>query len=215
MQIIKNTEIILPCHYLPNMLYMKKLLLADKAIIEIHQNFTKQTYSNRCNILSANGIQTLSIPTVKIHHTKQTIAQVRISYEENWQKQHWLALQSAYGKSAFWLYYKDYFESFYLKHKYEFLHELNNGLLLLLLKLLKTETSTQYSNSFEENYINTNDLRQYFHAKKQNLQEQEEASKLKKYLQVFAEKFHFEANLSVIDLLMNLGPQSKNYLLNG
>lgn len=196
------------------MVYIKHLLTAEEVFIEKHQNYVKQTYSNRCKILSANGIQVLSIPTIKLHNEKQPIGLVKINYEEDWQKQHWLAFQSAYGKSAFWFYYKDYFEAFYLKNKYEYLFELNMDLLKLVIKLLKVEIPIISTDAFRPEYHNALDLRNYFDAKNRNKAELEEAEKLKKYLQVFTEKFPFQANLSIIDLLMNQGPLSKNYLLN-
>ncbi|MES2727970.1 MAG: WbqC family protein [Bacteroidota bacterium] len=212
-QIISST-IILPSAYLPNLVYCTHLLNAEHIIIEQHQNYIKQTYSNRCHILGANGLQVLSIPVVKIHHTKQAINQVQINYEEDWQKQHWLAFQSAYGKSAFWFYYKDYFEAFYLQQKHSYLFEFNNVLLKLILQLLKVNKTITYTQSFELEYTEVNDLRHYFDAKKRSRQENEEALQLKKYLQVFTEKYPFQNNLSIIDLLMNQGSQSKNYLGN-
>jgi hypothetical protein len=209
-----NSSIILPCNYLPNLTYIKQVLLADEIVVEICQNYLKQTYTNRCKILGANGIQVLSIPVVKIHNTKQAVKDIKINYEEDWQKQHWLAFQSAFGKSAFWFHYKDYFEPFYLQKKYEYLFELNRDLLLLILKLLKVEKPILYTQNFEVVKENGIDLRNFFDAKNRNLEEQNEGNNLKKYLQVFAEKYPFQPNLSIIDLLMNQGPQVKTYLLN-
>ncbi len=209
-----TAQAILPSTYLPNLVYIKHLLTAEEVLIEKHQNYVKQTYSNRCKILSANGIQVLSIPTIKLHNEKQPIGLVKINYEEDWQKQHWLAFQSAYGKSAFWFYYKDYFETFYLKKKYEYLFEFNMDLLKLVIKLLKVEKQVSSTDAFRPEYNNALDLRNYFDAKNRNKAELNEAEKLKKYLQVFTEKYPFQANLSILDLLMNQGPLSKNYLLN-
>jgi len=196
------------------LVYVKYLLSATEIVIEKHQNYIKQTYSNRCNILGANGIQTLSIPIIKLHNQKQLIGLVRINYEENWQKQHWLAFQSAFGKSAFWFHYKDYFEEFYLKNKYEYLFDFNNDLLKLVIKLLKVEKQINFTDSFRPVYNNTLDLRAFFDAKNRCLAEDTDAKKLKKYLQVFTEKFPFQSNLSILDLLMNQGTQSTNILLN-
>jgi hypothetical protein len=209
-----RTQALFSSVYLPNLVYFKHLLLADEILIEKHQNYIKQTYSNRCHILSANGLQVLSIPTIKIHNQKQAIGEVKINYEEDWQKQHWLAFQSAYGKSAFWFYYKDFFETFYFENKYEYLFELNTELLILILKFLKVETLISFTQKYELAYKNVVDYRNYFDAKKRNIQEVLEGDKMKKYLQVFTEKYPFQNNLSIIDLLMNQGPQSKNYLLN-
>jgi hypothetical protein len=80
------------------------------------------------------------------------------------------------------------------------------------LKLLKVEKPILYTQNFEVVKENGIDLRNFFDAKNRNLEEQNEGNNLKKYLQVFAEKYPFQPNLSIIDLLMNQGPQSKNYL---
>ncbi len=203
-----------PSTYLPNLVYAKHLLLADEILLEKHQNYLKQTYANRCHILGANGVQVLSIPTVKIHFSKQAFGEVKINYDESWQKQHWLAFQSAYGNSSFWFYYKDFFEPFYFQQKHEYLFDFNTELLKIILKLLKQEKPISYTEKYELEYTNITDLRNYFDAKKRNQQEVIAGENMKKYLQVFTEKYPFQANLSVLDLLMNQGPQSKNYLLN-
>ena len=209
-----KSKTIFPSTYLPNLVYVKHLLLADEILLEKHQNYLKQTYANRCHIIGANGLQVLSIPTVKVHFSKQAIGEVKINYDENWQKQHWLAFQSAYGNSSFWFYYKDFFEPFYLHKKHKCLFDFNTELLKLILKLLKIEKPISYTEKYELVYENVSDLRNCFDSKKRNESEVKEGENMKKYLQVFAEKFPFQANLSVLDLLMNQGPQSKNYLLN-
>jgi len=203
-----------PSTYLPNLVYFKHLLLADVLLLEKHHNYLKQTYSNRCHILGANGLQVLSIPTVKIHYTKQTIGNIKINYNESWQKQHWLAFQSAYGNSSFWFYYKDFFEPFYLQNKYEYLFDFNTELLKLIFKLLKIEKPITFTEKYEFENENVTDFRNYFDAKKRNQNENLEAENMQKYLQVFTEKYPFQANLSILDLLMNQGTQSKNYLFN-
>jgi len=209
-----RTQGLFPSTYLPNLVYAKHLLLADEILLEKHQNYLKQTYANRCYILGANGIQVLSIPTVKIHFSKQAFGDVKINYDENWQKQHWLAFQSAYGNSSFWFYYKDFFEPFYFQKKHECLFDFNTELLKLILKLLKVEKPISFTENYKLAHENVSDLRNYFDAKNRNDSEVKEGANMKKYIQVFTEKFTFQANLSVLDLLMNQGPQSKNYLLN-
>ena len=166
-----KSKTIFPSTYLPNLVYMKHLLLADEILLEKHQNYLKQTYANRCHILGANGLQVLSIPTVKIHFSKQAFSEVKINYHESWQKQHWLAFQSGYGNSSFWFYYKDFFEPFYLQQKHEYLFDFNTELLKLILKLLKIEKSIIFTEKYELEYDNVTDLRNYFDAKKRNQQE--------------------------------------------
>ncbi len=79
---------------------------------------------------------------------------------------------------------------------------------------MKAEVPIIFTKNYEMEYENLTDLRSHFDAKKRNQNEVVEAQNMKKYLQVFAEKFPFQTNLSIIDLLMNQGTQSKNYLLN-
>ncbi len=201
--------ILLSTAYLPPIAWFQHLLHADKVYLEQYENYTKQSYRNRCRILTANGSMDLSIPIQ--HKGKQAIKEVLIQDAEMWRKQHWQAICSAYGKSAFFLYYKDAFEPFFQMGSSKNLFEHNLKLIQLVLRFLKLNIPIELTESFESLPTNTIDLRNYFQAKTN-----EPAQELllnKPYLQVFSDKFTFQPNLSILDILFNQGPVAKDFLI--
>jgi len=131
------------------------------------------------------------------------IKDVRISYEFNWQRIHWLSLQTSYRSSAFFEFYEDDFAPFYEK-KRKFLVDYNQELLTLISRLLKLNIlftpTTEYKPVEAEL-----DFRIAIHPKKESL------FSIKPYYQVFEDRNGFIENLSIVDLLFNQGPQSNNY----
>ena len=191
--------------YLAPVSYYKQIACSKHVIIEQHDNYIKQTYRNRCRIAAANGIIDLSIPIQK-NEAKCPMKDIRIAYSDNWQQTHWRAIESAYSSSPFFEYYRDDFEPFY-RTKKEFLIDLNIELQSLVLELMDISTpiafTTKYKDSFSENEL---DLRDFFHPKK------EYPYQLRPYYQVFEQKFGFQKDVSIIDLLFNMGPESVFYL---
>src|ERR1041384_253338 len=106
------TAILLPTACWPNLHYFFHLFRAGKVVIEQHDNYRKQSYRTRYQILSANGVLPLSIPII---HTgsRQTSADVCITYNEKWQARQWTALTSAYRSSPYFEYFEDDIRPFY------------------------------------------------------------------------------------------------------
>lgn len=184
--------------YLPSIHYFKKIVSAEKVFIEKYEHFVKQSYRNRCHILGANGVQVLSVPLVNTHK-KILISEKKIAYKQNWQRQHWRSIESAYRNSPFFIYYADELKVFY-ENKFEFLFEYNTQLLRTLLLLLKLNKEIHFTENFEEEV--KDDLRDIISIKEQDTLD------LIPYTQVFSNKHGFQANLSIIDLLFNKGPES-------
>jgi len=198
---------LLPMFYLPPVEYFTQLTQFKPDVwIECGEHFPKQTYRNRANIYSPDGVLTLVVPVVKGSKVHTPIKDVKISYDFKWQRLHWLSLEACYRRSAYFEYYEDDFASFY-QQKTTHLFEYNQKLLELLLRLLKIKTTLNYTETYEARYPElVTDLRNGFNAKKEVTIEQ------KPYFQVFEERHGFLKNLSIIDLLFNQGPQSANYL---
>jgi len=197
---------LLPMFYLPPVEYFAQLNNYNPDfLIERHEHFPKQTYRNRANIYSPDGILTLVVPVVKGSKVHTPVKDVKISYDCSWQRLHWMSLQGCYRRSAYFEYYEDEFVRFYEKRE-PFLFDYNNQLLQLLLKLLKIKASINYTESYEAEYTGLSDLRQSINPKKISGFQQ------KPYFQVFEERHGFMKDLSVVDLLFNQGPQSLNYL---
>jgi hypothetical protein len=198
---MNNAPAILSLHYLPSIEWFHHFLAGD-TVIDIHEHYLKQSYRNRCVILSANGPLALTIP-VKKKDSKQPLATIEIENDFNWQKQHWEAIRSAYNSSPYFEFYAHYFEPFYTK-PFTHLYAYNKALIELCLKLMKTGKPLVLSTKYiqEEDH----DLRNSIHPKKPS------GINNKPYLQVFTEKFPFQPNLSILDLLFNQGPASRDYI---
>ncbi|MEI6577150.1 MAG: WbqC family protein [Bacteroidota bacterium] len=204
---MNQTESIFPTAYFPSLTYLTHALKHDILTLEAWENFPKQTFRNRCNILGPNGIQSLSIPTMKTADPKRLIRDVRISNEDRWQQIHWRSITSAYNKSPYFMYYRDELEPvFYKKHDY--LLELNHEILKLILKFLKVDMEIQYTEIFTAIGSVSCDFRYVLSPKIPC------SLIFPLYYQVFRDRYDFIPDLSILDLLFNLGPESKFYLKN-
>ncbi len=184
--------------------YYKALLSCDEVLVEQYSNYERKTFQNRCEILSANGKIALSVPTEKTTNHKTPFKDIRIAYHTPWQKQHLKALESAYQNSPFYEYYIDDFLPFYEK-EIAFLIDFNMGLHQKLLDVIDEVCPISLTDSFYQN-DDVEDMRFSFSPKKND------EGVIKKYTQVFSEKMDFVPNLSIIDLLFNLGPETELYL---
>ena len=184
-----------------------KLFQYPEVHLETAENYLKQTFRNRCTIAVPDGELALSIPTVKPNTLKCPMRDIRISDHGNWRHLHWNALESAYNHTPFFEYYKDDFRPFYEK-KYEFLVDFNEELCHLICSLIDIQPdmarTTEYRTEFTPNEA---DFRERIHPKKDFSLEDTEFSP-QPYYQVFQERLGFLPNLSIIDLLFNMGPES-------
>lgn len=194
--------------YLPTVRYMSVLAKYGAAIIEQHETFPKQTFRNRTTIATGNGLMMLNVPVSRPSGNHTTTAEMVVSYHEPWNIRHWRAIASAYNAAPYFLYYKDELEEI-LMHRYDHLLHLNEALLHYLLKKLKITCQLEYSQSFIKETESCLDLRDSLTAKRDNPD-----NTYPHYSQVFESRHGFLPNLSVIDLLFNLGPEAKSYLLS-
>ncbi|MBO4402401.1 MAG: WbqC family protein [Bacteroidales bacterium] len=208
-----KTEILLSTAYLPPVEYMAAMVQAESVCIEAHEHYHKQTYRNRCRILSVYGPEILSIPVSKTTPNHCPIREMRISYAENWRQTHWKTFTTCYDTSPYFLYYRDYLEPFYCGKKYDFLFDFNWDLLEIILQLLKASPSIRLNETFEAQPADCLDLRNLIQPKQLSVKEYP-FNNQPAYTQVFADKSHFHPHLSILDLLCNKGPDSLEYLQN-
>ena len=202
---IENGAVLPMCYLPPVELFMELNKYKPNVLIEREEHFPKQTYRNRANIYSPDGVLALTVPVVKGSKNHTKIKEVKISYDFKWQRLHWMGLQTCYRSSAYFEYYEDDFAPFYEKN-FEYLFDYNQQLFELLVKLTKIKTSLTYTETYEDVYPNLTDLRNIISPKKENDFVQ------KPYFQVFEDRHGFIKNLSIVDLLFNQGPQAVNYL---
>jgi hypothetical protein len=201
-------DLLLPPSYFGSVNYFVLLKTVEKVYLDQHSHFEKQTIRNRCEILGANGKLKLIVPLKKWNnHT--IIQDVRIDNSFRWKHIHWRSLMSAYRNSPYFEYYEDRFAEFY-NHDFDFLLDLDLASTRHILDLLKMETEIILTDSFIPNKQNiSSDKRPLFSRKTAN-----DSLKQPTYIQVFSDRFPFASNLSILDLLFNLGPKTAIYLQN-
>ncbi len=186
--------------YLPNIHYMAWVISQKEIALVTHKPYQKQTFRNRTEIYGANGKMKLTIPIVHSKIKESQIDEtVAIHYENRWQKDHWKSLKSAYRSSPFFEFYEDDFYPFY-HQKLEKLMDFNIALMEKVLSLIDAEVKLILENK------TANEFRDLIIAK--HVVKKENPP----YQQVFQSKHGFINNLSILDLLFNLGPQSLEYL---
>ena len=208
-----QTTVLLSTAYLAPVEYYTKLLAYDRIRIEQYDHYQKQTYRNRCTIASPSGPLALTVPTVKPRTLKCFTRDIRISDHGNWRHLHWNALESAYNHTPFFEYYKDDFRPFY-EQRYEFLTDFNEALCRLVCSLIDFSPSLERTADYMvQPPPDTDDFRERIHPKK-DFRTEDPAFQPCPYYQVFQEKLGFLPNLSIIDLLFNMGPESLLVLRN-
>lgn len=190
--------------YFPPIEYFIHICQSEKIVIEQYENYLKQSYRNRYCIIGANGRIDLSIPVNKTTGNHTLIKDITIDYSTLWTNIHWRTLESNYNKSPFFIYYKDDIQLFYNKN-FTTLLEYNTEILKVILKFLKLPKEIILTKDYDKS-PKIEDLRYSMHPKKSS------AMFFPEYMQVFSDKFGFTANLSILDLLFNLGPDSLAYL---
>ena len=204
-------NVLLVTSYWPNLHYFFYVLNASIINIEQFDNYSKQSYRNRTQILSANGVLNLSIP-IKKNKSEKVVNAIEISYKEDWQKNHWRAITSAYKNSPYFDFFEEDLRVFY-SNKYNLLIDYNTDQLKFIVKVLKQKKNIQLTKQYESNPKLVIDLRTIIHPKQRYLSDKLVANKLdQSYYQTFENKISFTPNLSILDLLFNKGLHTIDYL---
>lgn len=203
-------SVLLSTSCFPPVQYFSKLLLFEKIYLEQFENFTKQTYRNRYEIYGANGIVSLVVPVVKGRDKKIKVRDLLISYDTDWQRNHWRTLFSAYNSSPFFEYYQDDIRPFFEK-PWKFLFDYNLEIIETFCALLEIEPGIDLTVDFEQVPENTLNLREAISPKKHKAAA-DLNFRAQPYTQVFSEKTGFMPNLSILDMLFNEGPNAVNLL---
>ena len=218
--------VLLQTTYFGPVQWYQKLNRYDRVLIEQHDSYQKQTYRNRCVIATANGVQALTVPVEHpsvTHRPSPITKDLRISDHNQWRRVHWNALQSAYSESPFFEYYADDIRPFFEK-RYEFLIDFNEAIRQTICELIDLHPHVEYTTAFLPPATAPfppattpdgspsglpADYRSAIHAKHPQPDADFEP---KRYWQVFQHKHGFLPNLSILDLLFCMGPESVFYL---
>lgn len=183
------------------------MLSVDEIMLDCAEHFIKQTYRNRTVICGANGKLPLIVPLVHQRLSKTPVSKVKISYEEPWQIIHLRSLESSYRKSPYFEFYEHHFRPLYFWQP-ETLHDWNLAFLKLIFQLLPVSIEICEQHDYEKQPADITDLRSRFHPRKSA------GIKFPGYHQVFSGRLPFMEDLSIADLLFNLGPGALEYLEN-
>jgi hypothetical protein len=206
--------------------WYQKLYRYEEVEIEQWESFQKQTYRNRCLIATTQGIQALTVPVER--GTSPLIKDIRISDHGNWRHLHWNALVSAYGESPFFEYYQDDIRPFF-KKRWDYLLDFNEAIREMMCELLDIQPKVKYSLEFKVYSLEMNTLvaeKSTINYKQSTINKEidfregirpkhpmeDPDFEPKPYYQVYQQKHGFLANLSVLDLLFNMGPEGIFYL---
>jgi hypothetical protein len=201
--VLLSTAYFAPIHY------YSAFLRAEKVYIEQFENFIKQTYRNRCVIMGGNGPIQLIVPVIKGRGPKILIKDLQISYDTDWQRNHWRTIFSAYSSSPFFEYYKDDIYPFF-ETKHRFLLDFNLKIHEIICELLEFENNTVLTPDFEKVPDGTLNFRESISPKIKT--QPDNHFQPVKYTQVFSDKLGFVPNLSILDLLFNEGPNGYSVL---
>ena len=202
---MNSTEsILIQLHYAAPVDQLAILAMGIPVFIESQENYQKQSFRNRCHILTSQGILSLVIPVVHQQGLPISIQEAQIDNKRPWAIQHWRSLISGYNKSPYFAYYKHYFEGLYLNPP-ALLFDFNMQLLEIFCKIVKLEMPL-LNTSWEEIPAQQMDLRSMFHPK------QKPEIPALPYYQTFETENGFADNLSAFDLIFNEGPEAGEYL---
>ncbi len=205
---VNNNNAILHLQFFPSIAWLSFAEKQKEISIDIYESFPKQTFRNRLLLMSANGLQTITVPVKRNKEDKILIKDAQISYKENWNVRLWRAIYSNYGNSPYFEYYADSIKKILLDKEYKYLMDLNVEVFMFLKKTLSLECNLsltdQYVERKENNFLNEFSIKT----------RQQDGINFPAYIQCFYEKIPFETNLSSLDLLLCLGGrEGKEYLL--
>ncbi len=194
-----------PTTYFGSVVYYQNLVRHSHVLIETKEHFPKQSYRNRCDILSADGILSLSIPVKKPNGSKTPTEEVRLANNENWRARHWRAIKTAYQSAPYFDYYG--IEVHDLIHRDdELLIDLNDAITSSIIDWLDLPVEQKRTEEFYP--VQPDDPREVLVDKNKNNEFEKSP-----YIQVFPSEHSFTPNISILDAVMCAGPLARNLLL--
>jgi hypothetical protein len=200
-----NGKLLISTAYLPPVPYFSLIAKAEKVLIEREENYLKQTFRNRCYILSSHGPQLLSVPVLLGSLHKTPVKDIRIDYSKRWQQVHLRAINASYRSAPYFDYYHEKIENVISRNN-EFLLDLNTELLNLLIDYMKINKNPEFTSGFEPAGDSDYDFRYRISPKSEPLHI------VNDYHRVFSANEGYDRHLSIIDLIFNKGPEAIDYI---
>lgn len=180
--------------------YFSTMLAAKSVHISDDEPITKHHWAmNHCRLEGANGEQIITLPIEKPDFGAKTMMRdIVISTHGNWERIHWGAIFSAYGKSPFFEYIEDDLNRIYSNHS-KWLVDFNNELRELVINFLDLPIVMDVTGSDAALSLQ----RQVGEKKSDSLPINDVP-----YYQLWASRYGFKPDMSILDLLMNTGRES-------
>ncbi|HEX8427232.1 WbqC family protein [Hymenobacter sp.] len=203
--------------YHPPTSFFAEIIGAEALRLETQEHYRKQTYRNRCLILTAQGVKPLTVPVVDGNRSvKVKTAEIEIDYRQNWVHQHWRTIQTAYGGTPYFEYYADYLHDIYVQ-KHQRLFDLNLAFLRFYLRCLRLRTPVEFTTDYVPpapslSYLATPSLLDCRDSltPKASVASEPDRKSVQPYAQTFGKDF--VPRLSILDLLFMQGPAAGNFL---
>ena len=193
--------------------WYQKLNRHGRVLLEQHEHFLKQTYRNRCEIATTQGVQALTVPVEG--GSKTVMKDIRISEHGKWRTEHWNALCSAYGESPFFEYYADDIRPFF-ERRWTFLFDFNLEITWKLCELLDLhpaiDLSPYYIKPLLGESLAESGLADFREAIRPKHPMPDPTFLPRPYYQVYQRRQGFLPNLSILDLLFNMANESILFL---
>lgn len=199
-------QLVLPTAYLPPVAYMSAMAVSALCLLDLREDYARQSWRNRSTIMAANGILNLIVP---IHAEGKSSGTKRVSGRNAWQRHHWKSIASAYGKAPFFIYYRSLVEVYYARPFGGKLADWNQSLLQVLLQEFLPDLRMETMHGDIKMPGRSLDLRSRMSPKSTP---PEVLRSFPVYQQVFSDRHGFVPNLGILDLVFNLGPGTAQYL---
>ena len=185
--------VLLECENFPCIAWYQLFLKYENIQIEQFEYFVRKSFRNRTVIAGPNGLVTLSIPLKGGRNQKNSMKDIEVSYDENWQAVHWKTIESCYRRSPYFEYYAEEVKILFEK-KHRFLMDYNLKCLQLVNQLLQVKKEFVLTEKYDKTPLdNCIDARNIF--------EENRSFELPNYMQVFQDRIGFKSNLSILDML--------------
>ncbi|HTO16182.1 MAG TPA: WbqC family protein [Edaphocola sp.] len=188
----------------PPISWWLEAMKSEFVILDKKEPFQKMSYRNRYYLAGKQGKMLLSIPLSKGRGQHLPMEDVKISYAENWQKNHWKSIQSLLGNTPFFEYLDYQIQPFFEK-EISSLFEWNKSSIVWANDFLGNPIQILESDH-ETNTDDLIDLRAIIHPKSNST-----AVDIF-YNQVFQPDIGFIADCSILDLICCEGKNAINIL---
>jgi hypothetical protein len=221
---------IVQSNYIPWKGYFDLINFVDEFILFDDVQYTRRDWRNRNRIKTPNGPVWLTIPVQVKGKYLQKIRET-VTSSPLWSTRHWKTIVQNYSRAPYFEEYRDFFENLYQQSDEKYLSLINERFIRAICRALGIETTISRSSDYEvivgkserlvhlckqtgaDGYVSGPIAKNYLD-KKLFAREHIEVtfmdySGYPEYHQIYPP---FEHSVSIIDLMLNEGPNARNYM---